>query len=123
MFQLQKARRIILRQAFPGALVVSTLMGLPRIVFAQDCAGCSASIRELSQLHASLAGHEDLMKKNQAFLAKLAPDDTSKQIKVKSNIAILGVRLEAIRNNIQAVRTESEGKGCAQCPGGIPPAT
>lgn len=82
----------------------------------QSCSFCSAKMDEIQKTAASLKLHEELLQKNKAYLAGLSPNDLSRSIKVKSNIMVFDLRIETMKNTIQAIQQEVQGKGCESCP-------
>lgn len=53
--------------------------------------------------------------KNNDYLAKLDANDTSKAIKVKSNIVIIQLRLETMENEINSAAFYLATHGCVKC--------
>ena len=86
-----------------------------RAGFSANCAKCQEYTREISASVALEANTSSLLQKNRAYLEKYGKIDVSKDIKLRSNILILSLRLETVRNNLEATRTESAQKGCAAC--------
>jgi hypothetical protein len=81
-----------------------------------QCEEC-APVRTASvKLQTDLQSHESLLQRNRDYLARLDPSESSKAIKVKSNIVILAVRIETIKNNLVAAQSDLQAKGCDQCP-------
>lgn len=82
---------------------------------ATDCAFCGDFAAKLNQQQNLRVRTADILEKNKAYLAKLGPDDTSKRIKVNSNILIASVQIETIDNNIQTLKKAIQEKGCGTC--------
>ena len=55
----------------------------------------------------------DVIQKNRTYLARIDKDDTSKQVKVTSNIFIATLRLETAKNNIATLDQEVAAKAAA----------
>lgn|GEM_PF-5751288 len=81
---------------------------------AAPCEICYAKEDELRGFIKLEADYKSLLDRNQKFLVTIQ-NDTSKAIKVKSNILVLIVRLETLKNNIEANRGEVHAKGCIDC--------
>lgn len=87
-----------------------------RSVSAAECDDCQAQRATYIRSQGDLQTHETLLQRNKDFLQRLDPSESSKSIKVKSNIVILAVRIETIKNNLGVLQGEMQTKGCDRCP-------
>jgi hypothetical protein len=83
-----------------------------------DCGPCRRLGDNRRLQDDALGKHKSLLARNHEYLAKLAPSDTSKLIKVRSNIVIINLRIETIENNIQSVVDAGKKAQCDKCPPG-----
>ena len=84
------------------------------LVWAADCQKCGdlvGSIRGLRETQESLVVMKNM---NEATLAKLSEDDRSRKIKLRSNLMIIGVKLETVENQLKA-KTEEKDSQCRGC--------
>lgn len=88
----------------------------PSNSFSAQCEECTPVRASSAKLQTDLQSHESLLQRNRDYLARLDPSESSKAIKVKSNIVILAVRIETIKNNLAAAQSDLQAKGCDQCP-------
>lgn len=81
-----------------------------------DCSKCSEKNKELKSQVMYQSRAEEFLRRNQARLATQDKyKDESKIIKLKSNIVILDIKMETVKNNIEAVKQELAKLGCSQC--------
>lgn len=83
---------------------------------AANCEDCAGPRSASQKLQTDLQNHEALLQRNKDYLGRLDPSEASKAIKVKSNIVILAVRIETIKNNLSVAQSDLQSKGCDQCP-------
>lgn len=84
-----------------------------------NCANCQAQTKQLFNQQTAQKTHADLLRKNQEYLATLGKGDASKSIKVKSNILVLIVKLETLKNNIESLQEGLTAEHCSGCKGGV----
>lgn len=108
---------IFLGLIFLGMICLGLSGSLPAATVRADgaCANCGSEFKRMSEQLVSQQSMQVLLEKNRAYLASLAKDDVSKAIKVKSNVLVLMVRLETLKNNIEGSRLFID-KQCKACP-------
>ncbi len=87
---------------------------LPAMVLAQDCQKCGelvGAIRGLRETQESLVVMKNM---NEATLEKLTDDDRSRKIKLRSNLMIIGVKLETLENQLKS-KGELKDTHCRGC--------
>lgn len=113
------------RQIQPGncslraLLVVSVsfifIFGIASMAFSADCLKCGDLQNQGKAYAKDLDSSNVLLEKNKKYLATLSPDDTSKKVKISSNILILNTRIETLSNNMALGDQEQKKQGCEQC--------
>ena len=83
---------------------------------ANDCGHCLVKQNALADLQRAEAEYQELLKKNHDMMARLPASDTSKAIKLRSNITMINIKLESVRDNILSAHVEIE-KQCKDCRG------
>ena len=105
----------LLSLALSTSLTIAvTLLALPG-AWANLCDDCETKRSELHDQKDKQALFQDYLNKNRAYLAQLKPDDSSKLIKVKSNIVIIQLRLETLQNLINPLNDWLHAHSCSQC--------
>jgi hypothetical protein len=79
-----------------------------------DCGACMVKESALQRLQAAEKEYLELLEKNQRTLASVGSDDTSKGIKIKSNISMIHIHLQAVRDNILAANLDIS-RSCKEC--------
>lgn len=101
------------------ALIFTTLAALFTAAIpalAADCDICKTNYIDAAIAKKRFDTTDALLKKNKAAVAKLGSDDTSKKVKIASNILQLTTRLETEKNTkIAADQTLFDNK-CNLCP-------
>lgn len=82
---------------------------------AVDCTNCTKVFSELKKNITDLSGAQKLLELNKAELEKISPTDTSKRVKLGSNMFILKAKLETLENN-RAVMEKTASADCKTCP-------
>jgi hypothetical protein len=101
--------------AGPVALALASQAAAAATAVAPDCGGCASNRDKLAKQRAAQVRHKEVLAKNLDYLARLRPDDTSKAIKVKSNIVIIQLRLETMQNEISHAGDWIATHGCERC--------
>jgi hypothetical protein len=100
----------------PGSkLIVLALVLAPVAALADGTATCPQLCTSLQQQLEYRDKTAEILGKNKAYLDKLDKDDTSKRVKVNSNIVIANLRIETANNTIASVKKDIADKGCATC--------
>ncbi len=99
-----------------AALIAFALL-LPQAGQTQvDCGACMVKESALQRLQSAEKEYLELLEKNQRTLASISADDTSKGIKLKSNISMVNIHLQAVRDNILAAKLDIS-RSCKDCQG------
>lgn len=85
------------------------------LAFAQSCDNCVKLEKALARFTLRKAALKKLFKKNENYLKKLGKADTSRQIKVNSNMFLITTELETIENNEQRVVDFWKRFACSKC--------
>lgn len=80
-----------------------------------SCADCGAKRKLLVQHRNDEARYKDLLLRNQSYLKSQDGNDTSKLIKVKSNILVILLRIDTLKNDASALDGEIRDQ-CRACP-------
>lgn len=94
-------------------LGVSGFTGLPAHA-EKGCSKCLVKFAALEKFKQEKKTNEDLLKKNQDYLATVGSNETSKLIKLNSNINLIHIKLGAAEKNISALDSEIN-KDCKAC--------
>ncbi len=79
-------------------------------------AGCAEIASEISSTNAQKGKDAQLLDANQKALNGLNANDTTKRIKISSNIMILSARLETSQNTMILKSQDCKKQGCPACP-------
>jgi hypothetical protein len=79
-------------------------------------AGCVELAGEISTASAQKTKDGQLLDANQKALNALNANDTTKRIKISSNIMILSARLETSQNTMLLKSQDCQKQGCPACP-------
>ena len=82
---------------------------------AADCGGCAIKTKSLETETTAHENYQALLRKNKEYMDRHGSRNPSSAVKVRSNMLIIALRIEASKNNIEALKSELESKGCAQC--------
>jgi hypothetical protein len=104
-----RGRRVLL-----SLLLGLTFMAPQRGQSSADCGACMVKESALQGLRGEEENYLALLEKNNRVLASLAPDETSKGIKIKSNISMINIRIQAVRDNIIAADLDIS-RSCKEC--------
>ena len=94
-------------------LFITTI--IESVSFAGDCNICNPKRVELNKQKQLKNNYDLLVEKNKIFLADSHSSESIK-IKVKSNLFIISLKLEATKNLITAINNEITENGCDKCP-------
>jgi hypothetical protein len=79
-------------------------------------ADCASVVAEIQTAEGQRAKDAQLLDANQKAMAGLAATDTTKRIKISSNMMILTARIETGQNTKQIKIQECKKQGCPSCP-------
>lgn len=99
-----------------GTIVILALHAGAPLEAAAACAACQPIRAQFEENEAYKRNVKAIIEKNQAYLRTLQTEETSKKIKVNSNILIASIRVETADHNLAALRKRMEEEGCAKCP-------
>jgi hypothetical protein len=113
-------RKIDIRQILPGTQLMAALWALmvnsPDSFAGADCKACPSLRGSLQGYSGQLKKYQDLLARNRQYLeTQIGKEDTSKKVKVSSNIFVIQVRIETLTNAIAAVDQKLRESGCEQC--------
>jgi hypothetical protein len=79
-----------------------------------DCGQCDIKEAALEKLRGEEKDLTELQKKNEAYLKGLKPDESSKAIKLRSNLTMIDIKISGLRDSIVSTHLEIS-KQCQQC--------
>lgn len=82
-----------------------------------DCQNCSGIIKAKKTQAQYLEQTRAYLEKNNQYMKKLSPNDSSKLTKVRSNIMVASIQIETIENRIRAYVLEESKNYCEKCKG------
>lgn len=82
---------------------------------AEDCADCEGLELKIDQKNVEKARYESLVKSNEDYLEQLGNNDVSKRIKLRSNLMVIGLRLETVRNELDFLKSADLQQKCKSC--------
>lgn len=102
------------RQKVSGVLILPFFL-VPTISHAGSCAPCTTELTDLG-IQTKLQNEQmNLIQQNKDYLAKYGSASKSASVKVKSNLLIISLRLEAAKNSITLLNAQLTKKGCVSC--------
>jgi hypothetical protein len=79
------------------------------------CTNCQKIYNELQNNLNELNRSKTLLEQNEKALAQISPSDTSKRVKISSNLFILKTKLETLENNRVLIQKSLNEKNCSDC--------
>ena len=80
-----------------------------------DCEACKGQKAKFSLYKPMLEKIKQQLAANRKYKEGLKPGDTSKRIKVSSNIFLLTARLEQVENGSSVIQSDKHKQRCEQC--------
>ena len=96
------------------AWILNGLLSSNWVYAAPDCGKCAQIAGDVFGIKQQYQQHQMLYSKNELFLKQMG-SDPSKSIKIKSNMSVLWVRMEALKNLLSSAEGALVAGGCDQC--------
>lgn len=80
-----------------------------------ECTECNDLESKIAQKNGEKGRYEALLKSNEAYLEEVGKNDVSKRIKLRSNVMVISLRLEAVRNDLDFLMSSDFQAKCKSC--------
>jgi hypothetical protein len=102
--------------SFPRSFLIGALL-VPALAAALDprCAECTLIRESIVQKSARMKALEEILRKNNEYLARHPNLSSSVNIKVKSNIVMASLKIETLQNEITFGESGLREKNCSDC--------